>query len=100
MRDRFQKVKFGLYVSQFVPELIHTCFKKLGCVSEDWNTTLEEFEGEEQEILGMSTMVDIYGFILRNKMIINNIVAGNTNIDEKNIQIRIAQMRAYVTYTE
>jgi len=45
-------------------------------------------------------MCDIYGFILRNKMIINNIVNGNQNIDEKNINVRIAQMRTYVTHTE
>ena len=68
---------------------------KIGCIGPENECLLEEYEYEVQEILGMSTMCDIYSFTLWNRMITNQMVKGKA-VDEKNIQIRINQMRTYI----
>jgi len=73
-RDTLRKRRCCLYFLQFIPSPIFEALCKAGIISHETEDLFEEFEVEENEITSLTTMCELYSYILTNELIIKKLI--------------------------
>ena len=97
-------MKLCIYINQIIPEIIKNILNFICCqfkckIFKETKEVLELFNSEEDEILGLTTLLDIHLNILKNSQVLEQMYQ-KKQVNMSDINMRISQMDSYLEQLE